>query len=404
MNKPWHTKHWFVSPWNYQEEVTSGLNFPKNIKLHDISLRDGEQQAGIVFTKDDKIRIAEELAEVGVHRIEAGMPVVSKQDELAIKEIVKRNLGPEIFAFARCMIDDIKRAVDCGVDGVVVEIPSSEHHIQNAYKWPLEKAIELSIKATLYAKENGLYTVFFPIDASRADINWVIDLIERVATEGHMDALAVVDTFGGCSPHAIPYLIKKLKERIKKPLETHFHDDFGLGAANTIMALAAGAEVAHTTITAIGERAGNTAYEDVALALLTMYGIDLGLDYSKIYKLSKTMREITGIEVQPNRGIVGDKIFKVESGIITTWFKNCGKEIPLQLFPFKWDLVGHEPPEIVLGKSSGADSIKIWLEKIGVEVDDEKILEILEAVKNKSLEKKGLLNLDEFKNLVEKFK
>jgi len=163
--EPWKTNNWFVSPWNYLPEVTRDFQPPKQVKIHDITLRDGEQQAGITFTKDDKIRIAEKLAEAGVHRIEAGMPAVSPQDEAALREIVKRNLGPEIFCFSRCMVDDVKRAADCGVKGVVMEIPASKHLIEHAYQWPLEKAIDLSIKATRVAKEMGLYTVFFTIDA-----------------------------------------------------------------------------------------------------------------------------------------------------------------------------------------------------------------------------------------------
>ena len=111
------------------------------------------------------------LAEAGVHRIEAGMPVVSPSDTAAIKEIVKRNLGPQIFAFSRCMVDDVKRAVDCGVKGIVMEVPSSTHIIKYAYKWPLEKAIDLSIESTAYAHAQGLEVVFFPIDFSRAEMN-----------------------------------------------------------------------------------------------------------------------------------------------------------------------------------------------------------------------------------------
>jgi len=201
--EPWKTDKWFVSPWNFADPVREQLHFPKQIKFHDITLRDGEQQTGVIFTKDDKIRIAEGLAEAGVHRIEAGMPVVSPSDTAAIKEIVKRKLGPEIFAFSRCMVDDVKRAVDCGVSGVVMEVPSSTHIIQYAYKWQFEKAIELSIESTAYAHSQGLKVVFFPIDFSRAEITWVLDLINRVATEGHMDALALVDTFGVLAPHAM---------------------------------------------------------------------------------------------------------------------------------------------------------------------------------------------------------
>jgi isopropylmalate/homocitrate/citramalate synthase len=398
------TKKWFTSPWNFAEEVRSQLNFAPKIELHDVTLRDGEQQAGVTFRKDDKVRIAELLAEAGVHRIEAGMPAVSKEDELAIKEIVKRKLGPKIFAFGRCMKEDVQRAVDCGVDGIVMEVPSSDHIIKYAYKWPLEKAVNLSIEATQYAKKNGLYTVFFPIDASRADINWFLDLIERIAKDGHMDALAVVDTFGGCSPHAIPYLIKKIKERINKPLETHFHDDFGMGSANTVLGLAAGAKVAHTTISALGERAGNAAYEDVVMTLLTMYGIDLGIKTEKLYPISKEVLAMAGVRVRPNRGIFGDDIFKVESGIISGWVRNCGDEHALELCPYRWELVGHDAPEIVLGKNSGADSIKIWLERIGHPLPSEAIqMEILLKVKARALEKKGVLTLRDFENILAQY-
>ena len=164
---PWKTDKWFVSPWNFADPVREQLHFPKNVQFHDITLRDGEQQTGVIFTMDDKIRIAEGLAEAGVHRIEAGMPVVSPSDTAAIKEIVRRNLGPKVFAFSRCMIDDVKRSVDCGVAGIVMEVPSSTHIIELAYKWPLEKAIDLSIESTAYAHSQGLEVVFFPIDFSR---------------------------------------------------------------------------------------------------------------------------------------------------------------------------------------------------------------------------------------------
>jgi len=297
-NQPWKTEHWHVSPWNYVEEVTRGFQIPEKVKIHDVTLRDGEQQAGIIFTKDDKIRIAEKLAEVGVHRIEAGMPAVSPNDEAAIREIVKRNLGPEIFAFSRCMVNDVELAADCGVDGVVIEIPSSKHLIEQGYRWPLEKAIDLSIKATALAKEKGLYTVFFTIDATRADLNWLLDLVERVAKEGHMDAFTLVDTFGVLSPHAAGYFTRKVKERVSKPLEIHFHPDFGLGVANTINAVLAGAEVIHSTVLGIGERAGNTPMEETVLALLTMYGIDVGIDYSKLNETAKLVQELSDGMVQ----------------------------------------------------------------------------------------------------------
>jgi isopropylmalate/homocitrate/citramalate synthase len=401
-NTPWKSEKWFTSPWNFAAEVTKEFNFPKNIKFHDVSLRDGEQQAGLAFSTDQKITLAEKLVELGVQRIEAGMPAVSPQDAEAIREIAKR-FGKEIevFAFARCMKDDVKRSVDCGVKGVVIEIPASEHIVKYAYRWEYEKAIELSIEATAFARENGLYTVFFPIDGTRTEINTFINLIQRVEKEGHMDALGVVDTFGGLAPHACGYLIRKIREHIKKPLEAHFHDDFGLGAANTIMALAAGAEVAHTTISGIGERAGNASYEDIALSLLTMYGIDTGLKYEKMYPLSQTLREFAQLNVRQNRGIVGDGISNIESGIVADWYVKAKDEAPLELSPYLYGLTGHPDVEVVLGKSSGLPSIDIFLDKIGVSCDNKETKqEILAKVKEKSVKNRGLLTIDQFKEIV----
>lgn len=403
MSTPWMTERWFVSPHNYADEVRAQLRFPPSIRFHDVTLRDGEQQAGVVFTKDDKIRIAEKLAEAGVHRIEAGLPTVSKSDEAAIKEIVKRNLGPEIFAFSRCMVSDVQRCVDTGVRGIVVEIPSSQHIIELGYEWSPQRAIDLSVEATRYAREQGLYTVFFPIDATRSEPEWFVRLIETVATQGHMDALVLVDTFGGSSPHAITYFTKFVQAHIKKPLEAHFHDDFGMGVANTLMALSLGVGTAHVTVSGLGERAGNTPLEDLALALLTMYGVDTGLRYETFYGLSRLVRELAGVPIPPNRAVVGDMLYKVESGIIATWLARLKDKRPVELFPYHWALVGQPAAEIVLGKGSGRDSILYFLAEEGyvVEPADPRVDEILVRVKEKSLEKKGLLGRDEFREIAE---
>ena len=398
--EPWKTDKWFVSPWNFDDAVRSQLHFADRIRVHDITLRDGEQQTGIIFTKDDKIRIAEALAEAGVHRIEAGMPVVSPSDEAAIKEIVKRNLGPQIFAFSRCMVDDVKRAVDCGVSGIVMEVPSSEHIIKYAYKWPLEKAIELSIEATAYAHQQGLEVVFFPIDFTRAEIKWVLDLITRVAKEGHMDALALVDTFGVLSPHAIQYLVRQVKMRISKRLEAHFHMDFGMGVANTIMALAEGVEVIHTTVLGIGERAGNTPMEETVMALLTLYGIDTGLKYEKLYNLAHLVQALSGHAVPSNKPVVGDALFQIESGIIASWFQNCGEEYATELFPYRAEVVGQPAAKVVLGKGSGIDSVKAALKNMGVQATEDEAMTVVTAVKQFSLRYKRLLTEEEFRVLV----
>jgi isopropylmalate/homocitrate/citramalate synthase len=404
MGTPWKTDNWFVSSWNYVNEVTKDFHPPKKVKIHDITLRDGEQQAGITFTKDDKIRIAEKLAEAGVHRIEAGMPAVSPPDEAAIREIVKRDLGPEIFCFCRCMVDDVKRAADCGVKGIVIEIPASAQLIEHAYKWPLEKAIDLSIKATAYAKEQGLYTVFFTIDGTRTDVNWLLDLIDRVSKEGHMDAFTLVDTFGVLSPHGASYFTQRVKERVAKPLEIHFHSDFGLGVANTIMAVLAGAEVIHSTVTGIGERAGNTPMEETALALLTMYNIDVGIDFSKLNELSALVQKLSGTTIPVNRPFIGEGAYNIESGIVTGWFKNVFEKDPTTVYPVRPDFVGHKKPEILMGKKSGVDNIEIWTKKLGIKVTEEEGMEVLRRVKLKAHDLKRTLKESEFKKIVREVK
>lgn len=404
MNRtPWKNEKWYTSPWNFAPEAVGSFRFAKGIKFHDVTLRDSEQQAGLIFSKDEKIALADRMAELGMHRIEAGMPAVSAQDREAILEIAKRHEGPgqpEIFAFARCMRADVLKAVDCGVSGVVIEIPASEHLVKYAYNWDYQKAIDLSIEATQCAHENGLYTVFFTIDGTRTEMDTYFHLIKTVAEQGHMDALAVVDTMGGLAPHACSYLIRQIKKVIDKPLEVHFHDDFGLGAANTLAALSAGAEVAHTTVSGVGERAGNTAYEDVAMALLTMYGIDTGLDCGKMYSLSKMMRDISGHTIPGNRGIVGPTLAQIESGIVADWYANAHREHPLEISPYLYSLTGHPDAEIVIGKKSGIPTVDIYLEQLGMTCEHkEQKMEIVAKIKDRAFEKHGLLTVGDFSDI-----
>ncbi len=398
----WRTERWFTSPWNFLPEVREQLALPPSLEVHDVTLRDGEQQAGVVFTKDDKLRIAEALAEAGVHRIEAGLPAVSRADEAAIREIVEMGLPSRIYAFSRCMVDDVKMAADCGVHGVVMEIPSSHHLVEKAYRWPIEKAIDLSIEATSLAHELGLRVSFFPIDATRAGLVEYLDLISRVAAEGHVDAVGLVDTFGVLSPHGVRMFVRQTRERLGVPLETHFHMDFGLGVANTLLAVAEGVEVVQTTVTGIGERAGNTPMEDTVLALLTMYGVETGIKTERFVEISRLVMELAGVCQPPNRPIVGERLFNVESGIISTWVRNVGEEHLTEAFPFRPELVGQHPPKLVLGKGSGLDSVAAWLERLGRTASREQIAEILDEVKERSLAEKGLLDDERFLAIVDR--
>jgi isopropylmalate/homocitrate/citramalate synthase len=383
----------FVSHYNYVEEVRKELNLPAKIKVHDVTLRDGEQQAGIAFNKDEKIEIARLLDEAGVDRIEAGFPAVSKGDFEAIKTIANMGLHSKVFAFARCMKVDVDMALQTGVEGVALEIPSSDHLLKYGYKWPEERSIELATEATAYAHDKGLYVAFFTIDSTRADFDTCWKLINSVAERGHMDSLVLVDTFGVCSPHAISYFVKKVKERLKKPLEIHVHNDFGLGVANTIAAVLNGAETVHVSVNGIGERTGNSSLEQTVIALKLLYGVDSNIKFENLRKLSKAIAEFSRVSPPPQAPIIGDGIFTIESGIVAGWWGNV-EEIgkPLEVFPFLPELVGHDPVKVVAGKKSGKDSILYKAKKLGINLDDKQLESALERIKSQAILKKRSLS------------
>lgn len=401
MSQPWKTNRWFASPWNFAPEVQEELHFPERIRIHDVTLRDGEQQTGIVFRREEKVAIAKKLAEAGVHRIEAGMPAVSAEDEAAIKDIVALGLPSEIFSFARCMPADVKLAKECGVKGIITEIPSSDHIIKNAYGKTMDWAIKSSIETTLAAKEAGLYTVFFTIDSTRSDLDRYLDLVERVATEGHMDAMTLADSFGVCTPQGIAMVVKKLKARFGQPIEIHCHEDFGLGVANTIAALSNGASVAHVTVSATGERAGNVPLEDTVMALRVLYGIETGIKTEKFYELSKLVQELSGFSLPPNRPIVGDSLYYIESGIVAMFHRRCKDVEPLEYIPFLPEVVGRPGVDVALGKGSGLANIEEHLERRGRNATADQANEILARVKQTSIEKKSLLSSTEFEEIVD---
>jgi isopropylmalate/homocitrate/citramalate synthase len=402
MQEPWKTDKWFVSPWCYLPEVRKHYTFPPKIQIHDVTLRDGEQQTAVVFRREEKVAIARQLDALGVHRIEAGMPAVSDQDKAAIQDIAALGLKAQVMGFARCIPEEIKVVKACGCQGVVIEIPASDHMIKNAYGWTVDRAMKSSIDATRAAKEAGLFTVFFTIDATRTELSRFLEIVEQVATEGHMDALTIADTVGGCTPDAVSYVVKQVIDRLKKPVEIHCHQDFGLGVANTIAALAAGASVAQTTITGLGERAGNVPMEDVVMSLLCLYGVDLGIHTEKFCEVSRFVLEKAKVSVPPNRPIVGDKLYEVESGIIAGWIRMARKEHPLEFVPFAADLVGQKPVSIVLGKNSGPPSMEEWCEKLGITATDEERMKMLQQVKAKSFDKKDLLTADEFRAIADR--
>jgi isopropylmalate/homocitrate/citramalate synthase len=405
MKEQWISDKWYVSYLNFLDEVRANLKIPEKVLIHDVTLRDGEQQAGLVFNKKDKIKIANLLDEVGVDRIEAGMPAVSNQDKEAVRTIAHSGLHAKVFSFARCMKRDVDLALECGVDGVAMEIPSSEQIIKYAYRWPPEKAIDLSIEATSYAAQHGLHVAFFTIDSTRASLDWWFKIIDNVATKGHMDSMVLVDTFGVCTPEAIRYFTRKAREHLNKPIEAHFHNDFGLAVANSLAAVTEGAEVVHTTVNGIGERMGNADLAETSLALEALYGVKLNIKFNKLRELSKLVERVSGIKMPPHKAVVGDDIFKVESGIVSGWWLNLRTvKKPLVMFPYAWDFVGQEGVELVLGKKSGRDSIMYKLKNLGLDLSTEEVDKILEHVKEESTKRKSPISDEVFKEILNKYK
>lgn len=400
----WSSKFWFVSPLNFDDEVRKKLELPERVVIHDTTLRDGEQQAGVVFRRDEKVRIATALDEAGVDRIEAGMPSVSRDDFDAVKEIAKLGLKARVMAFSRCLKQDVDLAIKAEVPGVVMELPSSKHIIEYGYRIPEDSAIKMVVEAAEYAKKHGLFVTLLAIDSTRADYEFLKKVVNSV--QDFMDSLTIADTFGVASPFAMEYLTKQVKSLTKKPVEVHPHNDFGLAVANALAAVASGASAVHVTVNGIGERAGNAALEETVLALELLLGVRTNVKLDKLYELSKLVEQLSGVKLPPHKPVVGDSPFRVESGMIAEWWISAREVRPTEVFPILPELVGRKGGiEIVLGKKSGKTNIVEALKEVGIDsskVSTENLVKILLETKFYSILKKGSVSREEFSMIVKK--
>jgi isopropylmalate/homocitrate/citramalate synthase len=395
-------EQWWVAPANYAPELNSQFGFVKDIKILDTTLRDGEQQPGIVFSREDKVAIAKQLDAIGIHKIEAGTPAVSQGDADAIREICDSGLNAEIYCFVRNVVSDIELAKKCGVQGVLAEVPGSEHLLNKGMKWSAEKAIKAACEATTAAHELGMKVTFFPADGSRASLDFLLDTLEAIKAGGYMDAVTLVDTFGAFSPEGAAYTVRKMIERLKCPIEVHCHEDFGLSVATTLAALKAGASCAHVTVNGIGERTGNTPLEPLLVSLRALYGIDTGIDLSKLIALSKDVERRSGMPVSPVKAIVGERIFGWETGMPVGMWKNCKDTDPLVMLPYLWTLVNQRAPYIYTGKKSGAANIALVAEELGIPLSEEETKEMVNQVKDLAISLKRDITREEFKGLADK--
>lgn len=388
---------WWASPYNDYPEVKETIQEAKKVEIHDATLRDGEQTPGVVFTVNDKIQIAEKLNEVGIERIEAGMPAVSKDDYEAIKAICKRNLKSKIFTFARAMREDIDMAVECGAHGVVIEVPIGYPKLKYQFNWTWEKVLEKSMDCINYARSQGLYTVYFPYDTTRSREDDLSNLMKGIMENSPPDSVGVVDTMGCAMPQTIEYLVRKMKKLTNGlPVEVHTHNDFGMAVATELAGIAAGADVIHSCVNGLGERTGNAAAEELMVSMKILMGLENDYKLDKIIELCQLVEQISGVPMALNKPIAGKRNYTRESGIgVDLVIKQ-----PLAMFatdPRCFNRTG----DIVLGKKSGKASVEYFLDQLKLDVKEEAIPEILQMVKAKGTEKKGLINEDEFRRIVE---
>ena len=388
-------KYW-VSQYNFHPEVTGELNLPEKVEIHDATLRDGEQTPGLVFSVEEKVAIAKKLDEVGIDRIEAGMPAVSPQDFEAIKQISALGLKAKIYTFARAMTADIDKAVECGADGVIIEVPIGYPKLKYQFNWTWEDVLKKSADVINYAKTKGLHAVFFPYDTTRAREDDLTNLLTGIMNESEPDSIGVVDTMGCATPEAIKYLVRKVADLTNLPVEIHTHNDFGTGVATELAAVTVGASCVHSCVGGLGERTGNAALEELILCLELLYGYDTKYQLAKLPELGALLADITGIPYALNKPILGERNFTRESGIGV----NLVVEKPLAMFGTHPALTGRTG-DIVLGKKSGKASITYKLDELGIEgVSDEQITALLAEVKKAGIAKKGILTDGEFRRIL----
>jgi len=389
---------WWVSPYNFKADVRSTLELPEKVEIHDATLRDGEQTPGVVFSIDDKIKIATKLDELGIERIEAGMPAVSPQDAEAIKEISKLGLKSRIFTFARAMKQDIDMALECGADGVIIEVPIGYPKLVTQFGWTWEDVFKKSKDVINYAREQGLYAVYFPYDTTRAREEDLTNLCKAISQESMPDSIGIVDTMGCATPEAIKYMVRWVKNMTGLPIEIHTHNDFGMGVATELAAVTAGAEVVHSCGNGLGERTGNAALEELMLGLDLLYGYETGYRLDKMPELGDMLSKMSNIDIARNKPVLGSGNFIRESGIGIQYVM----EDPLVMFGTHPQLTGRTG-EVVLGKKSGKASIVYKLGELGLgEADDDQVTAMLTEVKQQGIQKRDILSDNEFKAIVAK--
>ena len=368
---------------------------PERVGLYDTTLRDGEQTVGVALDPEQKLQIARGIDSLGIERIEAGFPRVSKDDTEAFRAIAGAGLAAEIWGFARAVPADVDALLEIGVRAAVIESPVSDGKLK-AYGIARDELVRRVVTAVSHAAQSGVTVCFFGVDGSRADLGF-LERVYKEAVQAGAAEVAIVDTLGAVNPEAAGLLVRSARGWVgdEIPVHWHGHNDFGLATAAAVAAVRAGARWVQGTINGMGERAGNANLGEVALALEALYGIPTNLRFDRLREVAELVRRTSGYELEPWKPLTGETLFTRESGAVASQFHD-----PPAIEPYSSELVG-APRRIVLGKKSGLDSIRIKLAELGLERPEEDWPALLAEVKALGARKHDLVTDEEFRELAD---
>ncbi|MFX1592514.1 MAG: hypothetical protein ACFFCL_07470 [Promethearchaeota archaeon] len=368
----WFNDKWWVSPMNYLNEVTDSFNLPEKVFVRDSTIREGEETPGVSFKLEEKLKIAEKLEDIGVRHIDCGY-IGKVKDQWNLANKIKE-LGINLKTYCHLSsnptgwTEEIKKALEAKVDFVGFGIVLTDWQLQlftGDKKISPEVMISLIPSVLKRIKRLGGVAILDCVDATRTEIPILIKAIEKSIKNG-VEMIMLYDTVGACNVSAISYIIKQIKPIVKEiPIGIHVHDDFGLGTASTIAAIEQGATFMDLVVNKLGDRAGNTSFEEVIVALEMLYGMDTGIDLSKLYDLSKYIEKISGIPLPYNKPIVGRNTFLHESELHV--MGALEKEKYWMCFtPYKPEVVGQEE-KIIFGPTTlHGDAIRMKCQQMGI--------------------------------------
>ncbi len=314
---------------------------------------------------------------MGTHVVEAGFPVNSDAEFEAVRDIAG-STSTTVCGLARVVDRDIEAALDSGVDMVHVFVSTSEVQLADSMHATREDARRRAVKSVRRVKEAGVECMFSPMDATRTEESFLVDIVEATVDAG-ADWVNVPDTCGVATATQFGRLVSTVVDAAEGArVDVHTHDDFGMAGANAVAGYEAGASQAQVSVNGIGERAGNAAYEEVVMALESVYGVDTGIDTTHIADISRVIEEKSGVPVPANKPVVGDNAFAHESGIHAAGvIENSDTFEPGVMTP---EMVGAER-ELVLGKHTGTHSVRERLTEVGFDPTDTEVREVTRRVK-----------------------